>query len=57
MKTFTEFLLEAKGKSKGKVIAYHLSNQLEHMLRADFRMEYSSCIYKSYTSQQAIEYL
>ena len=42
MKTFTEFLLEAKGKSKGKVIAYHLSNQLEHMLRADFRMEYSS---------------
>jgi len=41
MKTFTEFLLEAKGKEKGKVIAYHLSNQLEHMLRADFRMEYS----------------
>ena len=42
MKTFTEFLLEAKGKEKGKVIAYHLSNQLEHMLQADFRMEYSS---------------
>lgn len=41
MITFTQFLLENKSKSKGKVIAYHLSNQLDHMLKADFRMEYS----------------
>ena len=40
MITFTEFLLEAKGKKK--LYVYHLSNQLDHMLKADFRMEYSS---------------
>jgi len=39
-KKYEQFLLESE--SKNKVIAYHLSNQLEHMLKADFRMEYSS---------------
>lgn len=40
MITYSEFILENK-KEKG-ILAYHFSNQLNHMLKGDFRMEYAS---------------
>lgn len=39
MITYSEFISESKKKG---IIAYHLSNQLEHMENSDFRMEYAS---------------
>lgn len=38
MKTYLDFLLESKDKG---IIVYHLSDELSHLKRCDFRLEYS----------------
>ena len=38
MLSFQNFLLESKDKG---IICYHVSNNLDHMLKSDFRLEYA----------------
>jgi hypothetical protein len=39
MLSYNQFLLESKNSKE--IIVYHVSDSLEHMLKADFRLEYS----------------